>query len=396
MRLIPFVPVLFLAFAGVLAPAVFAQDKPAAEAPAVAQADPEVKKLAKGLIEDVLQVTHAAAIFSDLRRTLGEVYIPALRDAIQGSLPGIPAPDAKSAAAMAKILTVMDYVRKAGDELDVALSENRDAMISDAAEQIARTAEPVEIKDVQAILQLPAVRKGLDAFYAMTKLLTGFSYEDTKTFSDFSAWASQLDLDMRQGLPGTPGGAAPSKRKIAKAQALIDDLVSISHLDEMVGDVRRFVRDVYVETAPMPDEDREDLREQADQFEFTYNMQKAIVLAAAPSAIAAALSDEQLARLHGFVRSPSFTKAFDLLRNAVKSSTAFTKEDILEAQKCFQDMERKAKANERSPADQEKAKAEWDALAGKWTERLKNRISPETLQGLEKSLEDLDTKDSPI
>jgi hypothetical protein len=396
MRPIQILPALFLSLAVVLIPAGFAQDRPATEAPAVAEASPEVKKLAKGLIEDALQVTHAAEIFGDMRRTLRDVYIPTLRDAIEGNLPGIPAPDAKSAASMAKILTVMDYARKAGDELDVALSENRDAMISDAAEQIARSAKPVEIKDIQALFQLPAVHKGLDALYAMTRLLTGFSYEDTQTFSGFSAWANRLDLNMQQGLSGIQGGAVPSKRKIAKAQAFVDDFVSISHLDEMAADVRRFVRDVYAETAPMSEQDRQELREEAEQFEFTYNLQKAIVLAAAPSAIAAALSDDQLARLHGYLRSPSFVKAFDLLRNVVKSATTFTKEDIFEAQESFQDMEKEAKANKRSQDDQEKAKAEWDALVTGWTERLKSRISPETRQGLEKSLEDLDTQDSPI
>jgi hypothetical protein len=373
----------------------FAQDKQAAEAPAPVQADPQLKEMARGLITTALRASHAEDIFADLRRTLKDVYIPTMRDAIQGTLPGVPAPDAKSAAAMAKLLTVMDYMRKAGDDLSAALSENRDAMISDAAEQIAKSAKPAEIKDVQAVLQLPAVKKGLDAFYAISKLVTGFNYDDARKLSDFSAWARGFELDARQGLPGV-GGQVPSKRRMAKAQALMDDLISISHLDEMASDIRRFVRDVYAETAPMSEEEREDLREEADQFEFTYNFQKAIVLAAAPSVIAAALTDEQLAQLHGLVRSPVLVKAFDLLRNAVKASTAFTKEDILEAQKSFENLQKRAEQSGRSAADQDKAKAEWDALIDKWTGRLKNRIAPETRQGLEQALEDLENNGSPI
>jgi hypothetical protein len=373
-----------------------AQDKPKAEAPAAVQADPQVKTLARSLLDSMLRVSHAADIFSDLRRTLKDVYIPAVRDAIEGNLPGVPPPGAKSAAAMAKLLTVMDYMRKAGDELDVALTENREAMLSDAAEQIAKTAKPFEIKDVKAIVDLPAVRKGLDAFYAVTKLATGFSYNDTRTFSDFSAWANGLELDLQGGLPGAGGNAVPSKRKIAKAQALTDDLFSLSHLDEMASDIRRFVREVYAETAPMSDEDRNDLREQADQYEFMYNMQKAVALAAAPSVVAASLSEDQIEKLHGFVRSPAFGKAFDLFRNAVKAGTSFTKEDVLQAQKSFEDIQKRAQANERSQADQEKAKADWDALIAKWTERLKNRISPEVREGLQKSLEDIQTSGPPI
>jgi hypothetical protein len=393
MRLV--LPALFIAFAGTIAPLSHAQDRPAAEAPE-APVDAELKQTARGLIEDALKASHAAEIFADLRRTLKDVYIPAVRDLVQGGLPGIPAPDAKTAAKMAKLLTVLDYVRKTGDELDAALSENREAMISDLATQIAKTAKPPEIKDVREVLTLPAIRKGLDAFYAMTKLITGFSYEDSRTFSAFSAWASRQDLDVQQALPGTPGSAVPAKSKIAKAQALVNDLVRVTHIDEMAADIKRFVRDVYAETAPMSEEDREELRGQADQFEFLYNMQKSVTLAAAPSVVAAALDDEQLAAMHGFVRSPAFAKAFDLLRDAVHSGTAFTKEDILEAQKAFENLEKKAKAREGDGAVQDKAKAKWDVLFEKWTGIIENRISPETRSGLERSIEDLQDESSPI
>jgi len=371
-----------------------AQDQPSIET----QADPEVKQAARSLIEEVLQLSHAPEIFSDLRRTLREVYIPAVRDLVLGNTPGIAAPGPKTAAGLAKLLTFMDYVRKAGDELDAALAENREAMISDAAAQIAKTAKAAEIDDVRAALKLPAVTKGLDAFYAISKLLTGFSYEESRTFSGFSAWASHQDFDLQQESPVTPGngGAVPSKQKIAKAQALVNDMISISHIDEMTADANRFIGEVYVETAPLPEEDRQALREQAQQFEFMYNVQKALVLAAAPSVMAATLSDEQLAVMHRFVRSPAFAKLFDLLRNAVKAGTAFTKEDILEAQNSFEALEKKAKAQERSAAEQDKVKAEWDALTEKWTEILKNRISPETRSGLEQALEDLQDEGSPI
>jgi hypothetical protein len=330
-------------------------------------------------------------------RTLKEVYIPALRDVVQGGMPGIPAPDARTAAKLAKLLTVLDYVHKAGDELNTALSENREAMISDVAGQIAKSVKPPEIKEVRDVLNLPAIRKGLDAFYAVTKLITGFTYEDSRTFSEFSAWASRQDLDVQQMLPGVPGsGGVPSKSKIAKAQALINDLVRATHVDEMVADVKRFVREVYVETAPMSDEDREELRGQADQFEFLYNMQKSVALAAAPSVLAAALSEDQLVAMHGFVRTPAFAKAFDLLRDAVHSGTAFTKEDVLETQKAFENLERNAKAREGDAAAQDKAKAEWDALFEKWRDILENRISPETRSGLERAVEDFQDESSPI
>ena len=343
MRFRSLLPAALIAFAGAFAPASIAQDKPAApesplsrisrrrkkspldrksrrhriSPPRKSQADPQVKQAARALIEEVLKITHAADIFGDLRRTLREVYIPGVRDFVMGNTPGVAAPDPKTAAAAAKVLTFMDYARRGGDELDVALSENREAMISDVAEQMAKTAKSTDIDDVRATLKLPAVTKGLDALYAISKLLTGFTYEDSRTFSSFSAWASRQNLDMAKSLPslqqlipGTPqgGDAVPSKHKIAKAQALVSDLLQVSHIDEMVEDAHRFARDVYAETAPMPENEREALREQVDQFEFLYNMQKAVVLAMAPSVIAASLSDEQLSVMHGFVRSPAFAK----------------------------------------------------------------------------------------
>ncbi len=426
MRFRSLLPALLMAFAGAFAPASIAQDKPAAQdAPAVQdkpivqdkpaaqdksaaqvqQADPQVKQAARGLIVEVLEITHAADIFADLRRTLREVYIPAVRDFVMGNTPGIAAPDPKTAAAAAKVLTLMDLMRKAGDELDLALSENREAMISDVAEQMAKTAKAGDIDGVREALKLPAITKGLDALYAISKLLTGFSYEDSRTFSSFSAWASRQDLDMPKSFPGLQqfipgpqqgGDAVPSKHKLAKAQALVNDLLQVSHIDEMVEDAQRFMRDVYAETAPMSGNDREALREQVDQFAFLYNMQKAVVLAMAPSVIAASMTDEQLAIMHGFVRSPAFAKLSNLLRGAVKAGTAFTKADILEAQKSFEDLEKKANVQERGTAEEKKVEAEWDALAEKWTEILKQRISPEVRDGLDKAVGDLKDEGAPI
>ena len=433
MRFRSLLPAALMAFAGAFAPASIAQDKPAApekpvvqdqpaaqekpigqEKPAaqdkpaaqVRQADPQVKQAARALIEEVLTITHAADIFGDLRRTLREVYIPGVRDFVMGNTPGVAAPDPKTAAAAAKVLTYMDYMRKGGDELDVALSENREAMISDVAEQMAKTAKSADIDEVRATLKLPAVTKGLDALYAVSKLLTGFTYEDSRTFSSFSVWASRQDLDvaksfpgfLQQQTPGTPlsGEAAPSRHKIAKAQALVSDLLQVSHLDEIVEDAQRFARDVYAETAPMPEDERELFREQLGQYEFLYNMQKAVVLAMAPSVLAASLSDEQLSVMHGFVRSPAFAKLANLLRGAVKAGTAFTKADILEAKKSFESLESKAKGQERNSAEERKIEAEWDALAEKWTEILKKRISPEVRDALEKGLGDINDEGAPI
>jgi hypothetical protein len=395
MRIKAFIFGLLAIFGAGIAGVGVAQDAPPqAQTPV----NPEVKLSAQNLIEKGLQLTHAAEIFADLRRTLAEVYIPVMRELVQGGYPGAPEADAATAAQLAKMLTFMDYLRKGGDELDVALSENRSAMISDAAGQMAKTLNLSEISDVQRMFELPAVRKSLDAFYAISKLVTGFTYEDSRTFAEFSAWANSLKLDLPQAVAGTLGNpkTVPSAKKVMKAQALMDDLLKLSHLDEMVSQVQRFAKEVYVETAPMSDEDREEMRGKIIQFEFMYNMQKAVVIGVAPSAVAAALSDEQLATLHGYLLSPAFAKAFDLLRNAVRAVTAYTKEDILQVRAAVEDLDRKAKLGERSAEEREQMQQEWQALIDKWTETLKNSISPETRRGFDQSLEDLQLRNPPI
>src|SRR5579864_1477116 len=113
----------FLIAAGAMAPASLAEDpstqinKPANQ---------ETKRLARSLIEQILQVTHAEQLFGDMRRTLREVYIPAVRDLVQGDFPGTQ-PDPKAAAQMARLLTFLTYLNKAGDEVNASLAENRQA-----------------------------------------------------------------------------------------------------------------------------------------------------------------------------------------------------------------------------------------------------------------------------
>ena len=393
MRLKIVISSLLVALAVGAAGAGLAQDKTPQEQAAV---DPQAKRVAQSLIEEALGLSHAAEIFDDLRRTLRDVYIPVMRGLVQGDYPGVPEADVASASALAKMLTFMDYLRKAGDELDVALSEYRGAMLSDFSEQMAKAANASELSDARRLFDLPATRKTLDAAYAMSKLVTGFSYDDSRTFSEFSAWARNLNLDITQVVPGNQDRTkpVPSGRKVLKAQAFMNDLMRISHLDEIVADAECFARDVYAETVPASPEDREKLRHDIEQYAFMYNLQKAVVIGIAPSVVAASLTDEQLETLTGYLHSPAFAKAFDLLRDAVKSATAYTKEDILEAQKSITDLDEKSKL--RNPEEREKAKAEWSALIDKWTEKIKEKISPETRKGLEQSMDELQLRDVPM
>ena len=359
-------------------------------------ADPAAKAIAQNLIEESLRLSHAAEIFDAFRRTIREVFIPMIRGLVQGDYPGAIEPDTATASALAKVLTFLDYVRKAGDELDATLSANRSALISDLASQMAKDADASALGDARRVFDLPATHKTMDAVYAASKLITGFSYDDSRIFSEFAVWARNLNLDLSRIMPGNQDGTAPvpSGTKIRKAQAFVNDFMRMSHLEEVATDVETFARDVYAETVPASPGERDNLRRGIDQYQFMYNLQKAVVIGIAPSVIAASLSDEQLETLTGYLHSPAFGKAFDLFRNAVKSTTAYTKDDVLEAQKALKDLDEKSKL--KTPGEREKAKAAWTALINQWTDTLKNRMSPETLKGLEQSLDDLQLRDAPM
>ncbi len=345
---------------------------------------------AQSVIEGLVAISRAEEVFADARRTLKDVYIPVFRDAIQGDLSGTPAPDRKTADTMAKALTVLDYARKAGDELDAAITENRAAMISEAAALLAQSVTGSELKDMAEVLALPAVRKGFDTVYAATRLVTGFSYDETRTLSEFSAWTANLaiNLDFSNGIPGTPGSGTPppSQRKLTKSQALLNDITKLSRLDEMSAQSLRFLREVYLPTANLAEEERAQLKAQVDQWEFAYNFQKSLVISVAPFALAASLSDEQLAIIHTFVRSPAFARIFHLLQNVIAVGTSFSADEIVTAQKFFDALDDKSKADQRSPDETEKYAERWTAFGKKWGDILVSRISPDVLNGLKRSL----------
>jgi hypothetical protein len=127
---------------------------------------PEATKAARSVIEEMILVSRLPEIYADFRRSLKEVTLPILRESGEGSIPGAPAPDAKTAGQIAKVMTFLDYVRRAADELDGPLAENRGAMISDAAELMAKHSNGADMTEIAKLLRLPVVRKASDAFYA--------------------------------------------------------------------------------------------------------------------------------------------------------------------------------------------------------------------------------------
>lgn len=374
-----------------------AQDK-GANAPQIEAPSPERIQLARDIVEETLKLARAEDIYNDLRRTLKDVYIPVLKEATEGGYPGVPAPDPARAAAMAKTLTFLTYVQKAGDEIDGAIRDEISAAISDAAILVASHATAEELADTRRLLAEPATRKVFEIFYAASQFTTSFNYEETRTLAEYqaliSSWADTLDVDPSQFIPGLPGGGAspslPSSRKIEKAQALIADMIKITRLDDMVSDAKRFARDVYSKLAAKSPQEREDLISQIDQMEYVYTMRKSLALAMGPLITAGILTDEQLATLHTFVRTPVFAKVFQLMHTVVQKSASFTTDEIQSTQTLLKDIEQKS-GGPRSVEQQKRIDDEWAAFAEKWQARLLDRLTPETRAGLEASYRALRT-----
>ncbi len=373
---------LAMAFAALAyAPGAFAQ-----EGGGQASAQPgdaaERERAARDLIVEALPASRAPEIYGDLRRTLRDVYLPVMRDMVDGKVPGAEA-DPLTADTMRKLVAFLTYALRASDDMDGTLNASRDAMISDAALTLAKHSSQDEINATRELLRMPAARKGGDTIYAVSRLLTGFTYEETRSSYEFSDWAQELATNIVAGKV-KPDNSLPSPEKVAKAQAVVADLVRISRIDDMAADIFRFLRGVVLVAAPPTDEERTKFRAQLDQYEYNYNMQKAVLLAMAPSMLASSLSDKDLDKLHDYVRSPAVAKTFVLFQDVVRAGTSFTAEDVQSLVSFAQEQEKKRTMQPRSPEEQAAISAEWNVLADKWSATLTAGVSPEAREGLTK------------
>jgi hypothetical protein len=179
----------------------------------------------------------------------------------------------------------------------------------------------------------------------------------------------------------------PPRERVAKAEAIVTDFMRISRIDDMVGEITRFTREVVLNVETLDEAKRAEVREGIEKFEFYYNLGKSMAVAVAPSSLATALDDDQLAKFHLLILSPVMAKTFGLFHNVIREATSFTSRDISEFSALAEEAEEAKRP--RSAAERREAKAEWEALVAKWRELFESRLSPETREGLERALEDL-------
>jgi hypothetical protein len=359
--------------------------------PALATAAPETldmaarKQAAAASLRKLVTLSKASESYRELRRALDSVLIPALKESASGAFPSAPEATPEMLDTIAKTLTFLDYLNKAGDEVEIALARHGDQMIDEAAEIIARDETGKTLRDLQALVDLPGTGKAFETFHAMVRLFTGLDLMDTRAIAAFRMWAGQFELggqDFNFSLPNQPRNA-PTPERLGKAQSLVTDTLTISRLEDVIERMMRFARDVYAPAAPLSEDERQALLDRIEEFELSYGLQKAVALSLAPVIMASMLTDDQMDVIHAFVRSPAFGKAASLYFDLIRAGTSFTKEDIAEADKLLG----RLGAREGAPSPDENSQMEqaWQDYIDRWTKTISDAISPEVRAGLERA-----------
>jgi hypothetical protein len=341
------------------------------------------------VLTEALPISRLPEIYADLRQAMREVYLPALRDTVKGDAPGGRALKDEERDSLVKIEKLFDYSLRASDELEPFLQENREPILHDIARLQTGHMTLAEVNALREALDLPATRKVFNAIYAGSRLLTAYSYADMRSYYAQSAWLNQLALDLQNTPSARPDAPPPSAEKIAKAQAVLADLMRVSRLDDMVAEMVRFVREVIV-PASGKTADAADPLGMLDGAMTFYNLNKPILLATGSSILAVALTDEQLEQLHLLVLSPVMAKSFGLLYDAVRAVTSFTSQDVQSLQHFAEMSEKNGLFAKRSAEEEAQLKQETEALAEVWRERAWNRLTPETRAGLEAAIKDIE------
>ncbi len=356
------------------------QTLPSAEAQAVA----ERKQALADILTRTLPASRLPEIYADLLYAFGELYLPAMREMLND--PETSGRDPETAAKLGVLVPVIDYALRAAKELDPVLTSSRDELIADIAAHQAKYASEEEIRFLREFLDTPATRKGFNTLYAFSRFLTAYDQQDLQSSKEMSAWMSEWKFDSKANPFAQPDMPPPSPEKVAKAGAIVTDFLRVSRVDDMVSEIVNFMRNVVLKVDALKPEEAEMVQSGLQQFEFYYNLGKSVAVAMAPSGIAAAMTEDQLGKFHLMVLSPVMAKSFNLLYTAVREATSFTEQDIADVRRLAEKGEASSEKWSGNPELQAQMNAEWEELAERWRARFENALTPETRDGLEKSL----------
>jgi hypothetical protein len=360
----------------------FAQESglPSAEPQAVAERQ---RKLSE-LIVRAIPASRIPEIYAELRYAVRELYLPAMRDMLND--PEAAKLDPEGMRKLALVVPLLDYGVRAAQELDPVSAGFREALVTDIAGLQAKYASDEQIRFMGELLDIAATRKAFNAVYALSRFITGYNQEDVRASREMMTAMGKWKFDSQSNPFLQKDKALPSREKVAKAEAIMTDLMRVSRVDEIVSEVVGFLRNVVLEVDSLKPEEIESVRAGLEQFEFYYNLLKPMAVGAAPSGMAAMMTEEQLRQYHLMILSPVMAKSFNLLHGFVREATSFTKQDIKEFRMLAEKGEAAKESWENNPEVQARMNAEWEALGNKWRERVMGTLSPDTRQGLENAV----------
>jgi phage-related protein len=356
------------------------QEMPSADPQAIA----DRKRQIADLVNRAIPASRFPEIYADLRYAVREMYLPTFRDLLND--PKTAEADPESVRKLSAIVPLLEFGTRAAQEFDQASANYREALVEDIASLQAKYLSGDDIRFIGEALDAAATRKAFNAVYAFSRFLTGYDQEDIRSSREMTTWMKGWTVPPNAGAnPFMPGGQVPTREKVAKAEAIISDLMRIARVDEVVSEIIGFMRNVVLEVETLKPEEIAAVRTGVEQFEFYYNLLKPMALAAMPSGLAAMLNDEQLGQYHRMILSPVMAKSFNLLHAFVREATSFSKQDIKEFRLLAEKGEKAKETARLSPEDEARMNAEWEALGGKWRERFMSSLTPETREGLEKA-----------
>jgi len=346
------------------------------------------KSQAAAFLNDALFASRLPLIHAEMREAVRTVYLPSMQARLISRSDELTPEELEEYEALVDLL---DYSLRAADELEPVLEAEGEAIIDDVAAFMADHMTGEQIAIAHEMLRTPAAHKGFNTLHAASRLVTDVSAAELRQYQELTAWMDRI-RPQTDSNPFADGGAVPPPPEtIAKAEAVIDDLMRVLRLDEMVDRITAFIRNVVLDVETLDDDERAIARQGLAQFEFFYSMGMSVYIAAAPSMLAASVSLEDLRTLHLLVLSPVNAKGVDLIFDVIRHGTSFTAGDIREFRALLDEAE--AAGPELTPEDKAAAEADWRRLVDTWRARLRASMSPETRDGLDAAIEALEGRE---
>jgi transcriptional regulator of met regulon len=137
-------------------------------------------------------------------------------------------------------------------------------------------------------------------------------------------------------LQGKP--PSPSPERTARAQQIMNDILRVTHFEEIVSDLKGFVQNDVLPAAPAFAELTGQPLPNQEEFQKNFNMAvamfdagKTYILTIAPKVIAGSFDDEELDVLQKYTNSNYTKNAFANVYNLSKAIVAIKKQDLEEA-----------------------------------------------------------------